>query len=108
MYVILFCRAVNAQQIDTYQLKSLDGQFGEWIISSDLCITLSKVNCYDLKLTSTCMLNINMQQTAGNVSDCIITLMVFYILVINKTLLLIVLPPNQLYAKIMHEGEMCC
>ena len=54
------------------------------------------------------MLNINMQQTAGNVSDCIITLMVFYILVINKTLLLIVLPPNQLYAKIMHEGEMCC
>ena len=25
----LLCRAVNAQQIDTYQLKSLDGQFGE-------------------------------------------------------------------------------
>ena len=26
----MLCRAVNAQQIDTYQLKSLDGQFGEF------------------------------------------------------------------------------
>ena len=31
MYFLLYChsRAVNAEQIDTYQLKSLDGQFGE-------------------------------------------------------------------------------
>ena len=54
------------------------------------------------------MLNINMQQMAGNVSDCMYNVDGVYILVINKTLLLIVLPPNQLYAKIMHEGEMCC
>ena len=29
-FIVLFPRAVNAQQIDTYQLKSLDGQFGEY------------------------------------------------------------------------------
>lgn len=29
LFVVLVSRAVNAQQIDTYQLKSLDGQFGE-------------------------------------------------------------------------------
>ena len=29
-FVVLFPRAVNAQQIDTYQLKSLDGQFGKY------------------------------------------------------------------------------
>ena len=35
MIVVFFSRAVNAQQIDTYQLKSLDGQFGKGITTCD-------------------------------------------------------------------------
>ena len=29
VYSLMYDRTINDQQIDTYQLKSLDGQFGE-------------------------------------------------------------------------------
>ena len=38
--ILFFSRAVNAQQIDTYQLKSLDGQFGEGIIINIIMLKL--------------------------------------------------------------------
>ena len=49
MYICIYYRAVNNDLIDTYQLKSLDGLFGNKQVSNSMCIHYGTL-CSESKL----------------------------------------------------------